>query len=125
MAGTALHEISKQVTATATAVDHVAINVKDATMGIGSAWMRTVANLSAIALISVLFTIQQRESMQQARDDRVLFREVNERIDLRAENRSTRAEILHGKVMDSLTSKIERAVISMEKATDVIERRIP
>lgn len=56
----------------ASAIEQVA----SGSLGLRGAWS-TVANMTAVGLVCVMFVFLQRDAVQQAREDRQMFREVN------------------------------------------------
>lgn len=92
------------------------------TMGIGSPIIRTIANTSAIVLIGALFTWQMREGMNQAREDRGMFREELRALRQSQEDRWQKTDATHSRQMEKMGSTIERAITSMEAATRTLEK---
>lgn len=80
-------------------------------MGIGTAWMRTVGNMSAMAIIAGAFLWQMRENAGQAREDRTMFRE--ELKEQRIENTAN---------IDKIGTKLDAVKGAIEINTRAVER---
>jgi len=75
-----------------------------------------IGNMSAMAVICVVFIWQQQDSIQQSREDRTMFREEIKALRESQVTRWEKTDITHGRAMDRIGEKIERAMTSLDNA---------
>ena len=121
-----------ETTAQATArVADAAETVAQTATGISNKLWSNIAQMGAVGVVCVAFLYMQQNTMSQlrelqtagmaqSREERQLHRETIASMQKEASERYTRTETAHKETMGRMGTTIERAVTSLEKATEVM-----
>jgi hypothetical protein len=88
-----------------------------------SGWMKQIANMTAVGVIAFLVIMMQRDATTQAHMDRELFQKSIEELRRSQESRWKNTEEVHGRSVEALGVRMDRACTSLERATAALERK--